>query len=61
MGVGLKALTENTTTILESEYNDLVRQSEQLRILKRFILLDPADKVSIITLLTAMDQPIETQ
>lgn len=40
MAVGLKALTEDTTTILTSVYDDLIRQSEQLRILKNCINKD---------------------
>lgn len=35
-----KALTEATTSITQNEYDALIRESEQLRILKNFISLE---------------------
>lgn len=52
----LSTLTQSTTTILDSEYNKLIRQSEQLRILKNFAALEEVYcKDQITTLIKAME------
>lgn len=55
MAVGIKALTENTTTILDSDYRDLIKQSEQLRILKNIIKKSKNTYISVDTLTIVVD------
>lgn len=52
----INALANNTITITETKHDALVRESEQLRILKNFVQLDEVIiKDSIITLIKAME------
>ena len=52
----LEILTKRTTTIEEREYESLIRQSEQLRIIKNFLALEEVyTKTDLITLVKAME------
>ena len=56
MAVGpFKALTEDTTTILTSVYDDLIRQSEQLRIIKNCIENDMFYSGDLKSIIKAME------
>lgn len=51
-----ETLTKRTTTIEEKEYESLIRQSEQLRIIKNFLALEEVyTKTDLITLVKAME------
>lgn len=51
----LSALTQNTITITEKRHDELVRQSEQLRILKNFIRLEQTYSTEYENLIKAME------
>lgn len=52
----LQALTQSTTTVTDEKYERLIRQSEQLRVLKNFVALeDVYCKDQIKTLIKAME------
>lgn len=55
MAVGIKALTENTTTILDSDYRDLIKQCEHSRILKNLIKKSKNTYISVDTLTIVVD------
>lgn len=53
----LQALTTATTSLTQKEYDALIRESEQLRILKNFIALERVlCKSEIETLIKAMEE-----
>lgn len=52
----LQALTTATTSITDSKYDGLIRESEQLRILKNFVALEKVySKSEIENLIKAME------
>lgn len=52
----LQALTMATTSVTQTEYDALVRKSEQLRILKNYVALEEViTKSQIETLIKAME------
>lgn len=52
----LQALTTATTSITDNKYDALIRESEQLRILKNFIALETVySKSEVATLVKAME------
>jgi hypothetical protein len=56
MAVSITSHTENTVTLFAGVYADLVRESEQLRILKNFIELEEVfSKDQVKVLVKAME------
>ena len=51
----LQVLTQSTTTITDAKYDDLIRQSEQLRILKNFIRCEKTYSTEYEELIKAME------
>lgn len=51
----LQSLTQSTTTITDERYEKLIRQSEQLRILKNFIRCENTYSTEYETLIKAME------
>lgn len=55
MASAIQQLTTSTVNILETKHDDLIRQSEQLRILKNFARDEKTFKTEILTLIDAME------
>lgn len=57
MASALQQLTISTVNITEDKHNKLIRESEQLRILKNFAKLDEVIlKETVVTLIKAMEE-----